>query len=438
MIPRYTPADIGAVWSEASRVRTWLRIEVAATDTMAELGLIPVEDAAAIRTAAERADADALARRSLEIEEVTKHDVIAFLTAFEEVAGPVARHVHFGLTSSDVLDTSLALRLVESLGIIEAELLALQGAIRRRAEEHRRTPMIGRSHGIHAEPITFGLVLAGWYAELTRNVRRLRAARAEIAVGKLSGAVGTCAHLPLELETRALARLGLVPEPVATQVVARDRHAQLFGTLATLAASLERFSVEVRHLQRTEVREAEEPFTAGQKGSSAMPHKRNPILSENLTGLARLVRSWAQAAYENVALWHERDISHSSVERVIAPDATITVVFMLRRMRRLVEGLVVYPERMRENLEAMRGLVFSQSVLLALTKKGLARQEAYVIVQAAAMRVWDEGLELERALLDSPALMAHLSEAELAAAFDLEGQLSQVDALIDRALQEAP
>lgn len=435
MIPRYTPDDIGAIWSEKNRIKTWLDVEVAACEAMAEAGLIPSEDVREIRRAADLCDHARLAERAVEIEAVTKHDVIAFLTAFEEVAGDVARHVHFGMTSSDVLDSSLALRLVESARLIRNALIGLREAVKRQAEAHRHTPMVGRSHGIHAEPITFGLVMASWYAELTRNLVRLDAATEEVRVGKISGAVGTNAHLSPAIEARALSVLGLEPETVATQVVARDRHAQFFGTLATLAASLERFSVEVRHLQRTEVREAEEPFTAGQKGSSAMPHKRNPILSENLTGLARLMRGWAQAAYENVALWHERDISHSSVERVIAPDATITAVFMLRRMTRLVDGLVVYPDRMRENLEQMRGLVFSQPVLLELTKRGIPRQEAYVIVQRNAMRVWDEGLDLRSAFLADPELTARIPAAEIEACFDLDRHLAHVDALIDRALQ---
>lgn len=438
MIPRYTPEDIGAVWSEANRIKSWLTVEVAACDAMAEVGLIPEEDARAIAEAASTCDCARLAERSLEIEAVTKHDVIAFLTAFEEVAGPVSRHVHFGLTSSDVLDSSYALRLLEATDIIKSDLLALREAVKVRAEEHRETPMIGRSHGIHAEPITFGMVLASWYAELTRGVRRLEQARQEVAVGKLSGAVGTNAHLPPEVEGKALQKLGLDVETVATQVVARDRYAQYFATLATLAASLERFSVEVRHLQRTEVREVEEPFGKGQKGSSAMPHKRNPILTENLTGLARLVRGWAQAAFENVALWHERDISHSSVERVIGPDITITVVFMLRRMKRIVEGMVVHPERMMANLKMMKGLVFSQAVLLALTGKGLERQAAYVMVQRCAMRVWDEGVELMSALLEDDELTHQLSREEIERCFDLRHQLRAVDRIIDRALAEVP
>ncbi|MEL7369096.1 MAG: adenylosuccinate lyase [Myxococcota bacterium] len=436
MIPRYTPDDIGALWTDVHRVKTWLAVEVAACEAMAEAGMLPAEDVAAIRTAADGCDYERLASRALEIEATVKHDIIAFLTAFEEVAGDVARHVHFGMTSSDVLDTSLALRLVQSSALIEEALDGLQAAVKKQAEAHRRTAMVGRSHGIHAEPITFGLVMAGWFAELTRSRRRLKAATDEIRVGKISGAVGTNAHVPPAVEQKALTALGLSPETVATQVVARDRHAQFFGTLATIAASLERFSVQVRHMQRTEVREAEEPFTVGQKGSSAMPHKRNPILTENLTGLARLMRGWAHAAYENVALWHERDISHSSVERVIAPDATITMVFMLRRLTRVVNGLVVYPKRMQENLDQMRGLVFSQPVLLALTQKGLPRQQAYTIVQRNAMRVWDEGLDLRSALLADEELMQKIDAAQIDACFDLDRHLAHVDALIDRALRE--
>ncbi|MCK6547120.1 adenylosuccinate lyase [Myxococcota bacterium] len=438
MIPRYTPEDIGAVWTDERRVATWLAVEVAACEAMAELGLVPADDVRIIADAAKRVDLAQLSKRALEIEKTTKHDVIAFLTAFEEVAGPVARHVHFGMTSSDVLDTALALQLGEALALVARDLEMLRAAVKVRANEHRKTVMIGRSHGIHAEVITFGLVLASWYAELSRCVSRLEAARRTIRVGKISGAVGTSAHLPLDVEARALAKLGLEPEPVATQVVARDRHAEVFTALALVASSLERFAVEVRHLQRTEVREAEEPFTKGQKGSSAMPHKRNPILTENVTGLARLVRGWAVAALEDVALWHERDISHSSVERVIAPDATITLCFMLRRMRHVVEGLVVYPERMKQNLEQMKGLVFSQPVLLLLTKKGSERQAGYEIVQRAAMRVWAEGIEMRQALRDDAQLMAMVTEAELDGCFDLEKQLANVDALVDRALATGP
>ena len=436
MIPRYTPDDIGALWSETHKVRTWLQVELAVCEAMADLGLVPADDVAALRQTEAGLDFDALAQRSDEIEARTKHDVIAFLTAFEEQAGPPARHVHFGLTSSDVLDTAFALRLVQATDLIEGALLGLRQALVAQVEAHRSTPMIGRSHGIHAEPVTFGLVLAGWYAELSRDLRRLRAAKEEVRVGKLSGAVGTNAHLPPEVEERALARLGLQVETVATQIVARDRHAQYFQTLATIAASIERFSVQIRHFQRTEVREAEEPFTVGQKGSSAMPHKRNPILTENLTGLARLMRSWAQATVENVALWHERDISHSSVERVVGPDATVTLVFMLRRFTRVIEGLVVYPERMRENLDRMGGLPFSQGVLLDLVRTGLDRQKAYEMVQRCAMRVWDEGVTLKQALEADDEVMRHLGPEALDRAFELERHTAQARRLIDRALAE--
>lgn len=435
MIPRYTPEDIGNLWTDARKLRAWLDVELAVTETLAETDArVPAADVAELRRVAATVDFEALARRAQEIEKTTHHDVIAFLSAFEELAGAPSRHVHFGLTSSDVVDTGLALVLGEALELVLRELELLRAAVRVRVEEHRHTPMMGRTHGIHAEPQTFGMVLASWYAELGRDQRRVAAARANIGFGKLSGAVGTSAYLSPEVEARALAKLGLSVEPVATQVVPRDRHAEVFSALAILAASIERFAVEIRHLQRTEVYEAEEPFAKGQKGSSAMPHKRNPILSENLTGLARLMRSWAHAAFEDVALWHERDISHSSVERVIAPDATITAVFMLRRMRRLVEGLVVYPENMRANLEKMRGLVFSQGVLLALAGKGLLRQQAYVLVQRNAMRVWSEGVGLEEALAADAELMQHLSPEELRACFDLPRVLGRVDAIIDRAL----
>jgi adenylosuccinate lyase len=434
MIPRYTPEDAGALWTEAHRLAKWLEVELAVTEVMAELGHVPQEDLVHLRTIAKSCDLAALARRAEEIEKTTQHDVIAFLSAFEEIAGPVSRHIHFGLTSSDIVDTALALNLIEAIDLILRDLELLAKVVAQKADEHRRSPMIGRTHGIHAEPLTFGLVLASWYAELSRAKERILAARSAIAYGKLSGAVGTNAHLDLEIERRALTKLGLSVETVATQVVPRDRHAQLFMTLAVVASGIERFAVEVRHLQRTEVREAEEPFGKGQKGSSAMPHKRNPILSENLTGLARLMRAWAQAALEDIALWHERDISHSSVERVIAPDATITLVFMLRRMKRIVEGLRVYPENMSANLEKMRGLVSSGTVLLELAKKGLKRQDAYAIVQRSAMRVWEENLSLKDALLQNDELLTHLTPEEIAGCFDLDRQLRHVDAIIDRAL----
>jgi adenylosuccinate lyase len=436
VIPRYSTPDMAALWTEAKKVETWLEVEVSACHAMTEAGMIPAEDFEVIRAGQAACDFEALASRALEIEATTKHDIIAFLTAFEELIGPASRHVHFGLTSSDVLDSAFALQLRAAIDIIERDLEGLLGVLARRAREHRNTPMVGRSHGIHAEPVTFGLVLAGSYAELARGRVRLRQAREEISVGKLAGAVGTNAHFSPDLEAAALSKLGLQPETVSTQVVPRDRHAVLFSALGLLASSLERLAVTIRHLQRTEVREVEEPFTVGQKGSSAMPHKRNPILTENVTGLARLVRGYVHTAMENVALWHERDISHSSVERVIAPDATIATSFMLRRMTRVIDGLVVYPERMRANLEMMRGLVFSQTVLLELAKLGLKRQEAYVMVQRASMRVWDEGLDLKSAILGDPELMTYLTRDALDACFDLKRHLRNVDGIIDRALPE--
>jgi adenylosuccinate lyase len=436
MIPRYTPDDVGAIWSDGAKLRRWLDIELAVTAVLADDGHVPADDLAALRQTAAQVDFEQLARRADEIEKTTYHDVIAFLSAFEELAGPPSRHVHYGLTSSDVVDTGLALALVEATRLVEAALVGLMAAVRRRAIEHRHTPMVGRTHGVHAEPTTFGLVLAGWLVELGRDLVRVRRAIDGVRVGKLSGAVGTYAHLAPDVEARALERLGLRVETVATQVIPRDRHAELFSTLAIVAATIERMAVNVRHFQRTEVQEAEEPFQKGQKGSSAMPHKRNPILSENLTGLARLVRSWAHAALEDVALWHERDISHSSVERVIAPDATITVVFMLRRMTRLIDGLVVYPDNLQANLDRMRGLVFSQSVLLELSRRGLLRQQAYVIVQRASMRVWQESISLVDALTADDELRAHLGADEIRALFDLGRVLEKTDVVFDRAIAE--
>lgn len=434
MIPRYTPQDIEALWSDAHRVKLWLEVELAALDAMAKAGIAPQEDAQAMRRFAEGCDYEALARRADEIEAATRHDVIAFLTAVEEGAGPSARFVHYGLTSSDVLDTAFALRLRAATGIIAAALTELGDALARRAAEHRDTPMIGRSHGVHAEPVTMGFVLAGFLAEVHRNRARLRAAQDEISVGKLSGAVGTNAHLPFEVEEEALAALGLKPDLVVTQVVPRDRHAMYFQTLSVLAAGVERISVTVRHWQRTEVREAQEPFGKGQKGSSAMPHKKNPILTENLTGLARLVRAWASSSTENVALWHERDISHSSVERVIAPDATAACVFMLRRITRVIDGLVVYPERMAEHLAVMRGLPSSQTVLLALIRAGMHRQKAYEAVQRAALRVWDEDVSLMAALQDEADVRSRIEGPELERMLATETQLARVGPIVDRTI----
>src|SRR5580704_10890979 len=384
MIPRYTPPDFAELWSPATRYATWLSVELAACEAMETDGLVPAGTARSLREKRLALDPD----RIDAIERTVKHDVIAFLTHVEELAGPDARWLHRGMTSSDVLDTSLAMLLARAADLLLARMDALADALARRAEEHRRTPMIGRSHGIHAEPITFGLALAGHLAEVKRDRARLRAARAEIAVGKIAGAVGTYAHLDPAIEARALAALGLAPETVSTQVVARDRHAAFFASLALLAGGVERLATNVRHWQRSEVGEAEEAFTRGQKGSSAMPHKRNPILSENLCGLARIVRAAVVPALEDVALWHERDISHSSVERMIAPDATATLGFMLDRTASLVSGLVVYPENLARNVDRAAELYFSEAVLLALVEAGMPRQEAYVLVQRNAMKAW--------------------------------------------------
>ncbi|GAC1341479.1 MAG: adenylosuccinate lyase [Myxococcales bacterium] len=433
MIPRYSRPEMARLWTPEHRYQTWLAVELAAGRAMAEAGLVPRE---AIADCAARGGTFTAqdAARIDEIEKVTRHDVIAFLTFLEERIGPSARHLHFGMTSSDVLDTSLALLLRDAADLILAGIDRAHAAVVKRALEHKNTPIIGRSHGIHAEPTTFGLKLAVWAAELSRAKTRMERARAVIAVGKISGAVGTFAHLAPAIEERALAALGLAPEPASTQVVQRDRHAEYFGALAQVGASIEHFAVEIRHLQRTEVREVEEPFGQGQKGSSAMPHKRNPILSENLTGLARVLRGYAAAALEDVALWHERDISHSSVERVIGPDGTVALDFMLHRFAGLIEGLRVYPERMRENLELMRGLVFSQPVLLKLIEGGMDRQAAYVVVQRNAMRVWDEGRDFKSLLAEDAEVKARLSPDDLEAAFDLERELRHVDAIFDRAI----
>jgi adenylosuccinate lyase len=429
MIPRYTPVEFQELWSSAARYRTWLDVELAACDAMEHEGLVPKGTAQAIRAKNIALDAD----RIDEIEKTTRHDVIAFLTHVEELAGAEARWLHRGMTSSDVLDTSFALLLVKATDAITTRLDKLIAALERRAVEHTRTPMIGRSHGIHAEPITFGVALAGHLAEMKRARVRIASARAEIAFGKIAGAVGTYAHLSPALEARALGSLGLSPETVSTQVVARDRHAAYFCALAVVAAGIERLATNVRHWQRTEVAEAEERFTKGQKGSSAMPHKRNPISSENLCGLARMVRAYAMPALEDVALWHERDISHSSAERMIAPDATTTLAFMLERSTTLVEGLVVYPENLRKNLERTGGLFFSEAILLRLVEKGLGRQEAYVLVQRNAMKAI-EGQGVFRENLEKDAVIARLlSPSEIAQAFDLEHALRHAEAIVARA-----
>ncbi len=432
MIPRYTPAAFSELWSNATRYATWLEVELAACDAMEVEGLVPRGTAASLRDKRLVLDPD----RIDEIERVTRHDVIAFLTHVEELAGADARWLHRGMTSSDVLDTSLALLLVRATDELQARLDVLVEALVRRAREHAKTPMIGRSHGIHAEPVTFGVVLAGHLAEMKRSQVRLRAARREIAVGKVAGAVGTYAHLSPALEERALAALGLRAETVSTQIVARDRHAAYFATLAVVAAGIERLATNVRHWQRTEVGEAEERFSVGQKGSSAMPHKRNPILSENLCGLARLVRAYALPALEDVALWHERDISHSSVERAIAPDATTTLAFMLERARSLVDGLVVYDARMQHNLERAGGLYFSEAVLLALVEKGMGRQEAYVLVQRNAMKAFHGEGSFQDNLAADPDVASRVDRAELGRLFDLGHALRYAEEIVERAIAE--
>lgn len=427
MIPRYTHPEMGAIWSERRRYEAWLEVELAATDALAEAGLVPMEDAKVLR---ERAAFEPA--RIEEIEQTTQHDVIAFTTAVAENVGPSARWLHFGLTSSDVVDTGLALQLRAGCDLLLTRIDALAEAIRVRAEEHRRTPMIGRTHGVHAELMTFGVKLALWYAEVQRGRTRLVRARDVVSVGKLSGAVGVFAHLDPAIEAAVCARLGLTPAPVASQVIQRDRHAELMTTLAIIGASLEKFAVEIRGLQKTELGEVEEPFAKGQKGSSAMPHKRNPIGCEQVTGLARLLRANAMAALENVALWHERDISHSSVERVILPDTFIALDHMLRRFTRIVAGMVVYPDRMLENLARSRGVVFSGSVLLELARRGVSREQAYAWVQRNAMRSFNERLDFKGLLLADVDIMGVLPADVLEACFDLNDQLRNVDAIFAR------
>ena len=427
MIRRYTHPDMGAIWSEQRRYETWLEVELAAADAMADAGLVPADAARELR-----AKATFDVARIEEIEQVTQHDVIAFTTAVAEHVGPAARWLHFGLTSSDVVDTAQAIQMREATDLLVKGVATLMDAVRTRADEHRHTPMIGRTHGVHAEPMTFGLKLALWYAELQRALDRLLRARHTIAVGKVSGAVGTFAHLDPSIEASVCERLGLEPAPVSSQVIQRDRHAELMTTLAITAASLEKFAVEIRGLQKTEIGEVEEPFAKGQKGSSAMPHKRNPIGCEQITGLARLVRANAVAALENVALWHERDISHSSVERVILPDSFIALDHMLRRFTRIVRGMVVYPQRMMENLNRSRGVVFSGNVLLELARRGISREQAYEWVQRNAMRSFHEQTDFKALLLDDSDLAQVLTRAEIEKAFDLQEQLRNVNAIFAR------
>ncbi len=429
MIPRYTRPEMARLWSDEHRYGLMLEIEILVCEALARHGLVPQPAAAEIRAKA-RVDA----ARVAQIEAEVQHDVIAFVTAVAESVGEAGRYLHFGLTSSDVLDTAFALQLVEAAERLEGGLASLIAVVRRQVLAHRATLMVGRTHGIHAEPITFGLKLAGWYAELVRGLHRLRVARVQIAFGKLSGAVGSYAGNGPEVEAEVLGRLGLKPEPVATQVVPRDRHAQFFTTLAIVGASLERHATEIRHLQRSEVLEALEPFGEGQKGSSAMPHKRNPILTENLCGLARLLRSYAIAALEDVALWHERDISHSSVERVIGPDATTTLDFMLARMTSVVDGLEVRPEAMRRNFELTGGRLASERLLLKLVEKGVRREEGYRWVQRCALGAGG----FREAVVADPDIARHLSVGEIADAFDFTHALRHVDTIIERALEEAP
>lgn len=429
MIPRYTHPEMGGIWEEQRKYDTWLRVEVAATEAMAATGVVPEDAARDIASCA-----GVRAERVDEIERTTRHDVIAFTTAVAEQVGPSARWLHFGLTSSDVLDTALALQMRQACGLILDDLGQLLEAVGDRARQHRDTAMIGRTHGVHAEPMTFGLKLALWHAELRRAVGRIEGAREVVSVGKISGAVGTYAHLEPEIEQRVCAALGLTPAPVASQVIQRDRHAELLSALAITGASLEKFAVEVRGLQKTEIGEVEEGFAKGQKGSSAMPHKRNPIGCEQLTGLARLLRGNAMAALENVALWHERDISHSSVERVIIPDSFITLDHMLRRFTTIVRALVVHPERMQENLDRSRGIVFSGTVLLELAQRGVSREQAYQWVQRVAMRSHDERLDFKALLAEDADVMGVLLPADLDRAFDLQRQLRHVGPIVDRVL----
>ncbi len=427
MIPRYSRTEMESIWSPQNRFQKWLDIEILVCEALAKKGDIPRE---ALRTIKAKARFDI--NRIDEIERTVKHDVIAFLTSVAEFVGPESRFIHVGLTSSDILDTSLAVLLKEAADILLADIDLLLDVLKKKAFLHKKTLMIGRTHGIHAEPVTFGLKMAMWYEEMVRNRNRMLRARDAVACGKISGAVGTFAFVDPAVEEYVCRKLGLTPEKVATQIVQRDRHAEFFSTLAIIASSLEKFATEIRHLQRTEVREAEEYFSPGQKGSSAMPHKRNPVLSENLSGLARLMRGYAVAAMENVALWHERDISHSSVERVIAPDATVLLDFMLSRFTGLVDDLVIYPDRMIENLNLTRGVIFSQKVLLKMLEKGMTREQAYAVVQENAMRAWLEGIEFKDLLLSDRRVKSYLGAKEIRGIFRLENFLGNVDYIFKR------
>jgi adenylosuccinate lyase len=426
VIARYTRPAMGRIWAEENRFQAWLRVEIAATETLAEAGVVPKSAAATIRT---KAGFDL--RRIHEIEAEVRHDVIAFTTAVADSVGPDSRWFHYGLTSNDVVDTAQSLLVQEASEIIRAGLQRLSDVLKRRAWEFKDTPMIGRTHGVHAEPITFGLKLANWYSEVQRNIARFEDAAEEMRVGKFSGAVGTFAHLSPELEERMCARLGLKAAAISSQVIQRDRHAHYLATLALIACTLDKIATEIRHLQRTEVREAEEYFSEKQKGSSAMPHKRNPVTSEQICGLARVVRSNVQAGFEDVVLWHERDISHSSVERVILPDSTTLVDYMLEKTANLLETMFIYPQRMKANLESTGGLVFSGQLLLELVEQGVSREDAYRLVQAHAMRAWNEGLNFRDLVMNDPSIKPLPPEA-LARAFDVKHQLRHVDAIFAR------
>ncbi len=434
MIPRYSRPEMAAIWSPETRFRIWFEIEAHAADAMAELGIIPKEAAKKVWEKGKSAKFDVARIDAIEAE--VKHDVIAFLTHLSEIVGPEARFVHSGMTSSDVLDTCLNVQLVRAVQLLIADVDQLLAALKRRAFEHKLTPTIGRSHGVHAEPTTFGLKLAYAYAEFIRAKERLICARTEVATCAISGAVGTFAQVDPRVEQHVAKAMGLGVEPVSTQVIPRDRHAMYFATLGVVASSVERLATEIRHLQRTEVLEAEEFFSAGQKGSSAMPHKRNPVLSENLTGLARMVRAYALPAMENVALWHERDISHSSVERMIGPDATVTLDFALNRLTGVIDKLVVYPENMLKNLDRLGGLVHSQRVLIALTQKGVAREDAYRLVQRNAMKVWNGEGDFLTLLKADPDVRAKLSDQEIETNFDLGYHFKHVDTIFKRVFED--
>ena len=427
MIARYTRPEMGRIWSEENKYRKWLQVEIAATVTLAEAGIVPGDAAGAIRD-----HADFELKRVQAIEAEVKHDVIAFTTAVAEKVGPAARWLHYGLTSNDIVDTAQALQIRDASAILSKDLKQFAEVLKRRALEFKRTPIIGRTHGVHAEPTTFGLKLANWYSEMQRNIARFELAAEEMRVGKLSGAVGTFAHLEPELEEKICERLGLRAAAISSQVIQRDRHAHYLAVLAVIASTLDKIATEIRHLQKTEVREAEEFFSEGQKGSSAMPHKRNPITAEQISGLARVVRANAQAAFENVALWHERDISHSSVERIILPDSTILVDYLLAKTTTLVDKLLVYPNRMRQNLESTGGLIFSGQLLLDLAESGMSREQAYAAVQKHAMRAWKQGLNFRELIEQDKKITSRLPRKQLEKSFDLKRQLRNVDKIFAR------